>query len=241
MELEIVHLYHDLLNTYGDDGNVKILKIRAEKRGINVTVKKVSVGDSFKDTDILFLGGGQDYEQTLAAEDMVKNRAELIKSYTEDGGVGLFICGGYQLIGGYFVDGAGKKIKGADVLPVHSEAGEGRFTGNIIVKNSLETLVGFENHFGRTYIDGGEALGEVLFGNGNNGKDKKEGVIYKNAIGTYMHGPLLSKNPALCDDLIRKAMIRKYGSCVLEPLSDNYELLAKTDMIKKLLKEDGAK
>ncbi|MDO5477867.1 MAG: glutamine amidotransferase [Clostridia bacterium] len=241
MELEIVHLYHDLLNTYGDDGNIKLIKMRAEKRGINVNIKKVSVGDSIGNTDILFLGGGQEYEQTLACEDILKSRVDFIKGYTEDGGVGLFICGGYQLMGEFYADASGKKVKGASVLPIHSEAGEGRFTGNIIVRSSLETLVGFENHSGRTFLDGGEALGEVLFGNGNNGKDKTEGIIYKNAVGTYMHGPLLSKNPALCDDLIRRAMIRKYGSCILEPLEDEYELLAKQDMIKKLLKEDALK
>ncbi len=241
MELEIVHLYHDLLNTYGDDGNIKLIKRRAEKRGISVNVKNISVGDSLKSADILFLGGGQEYEQTIVSEDIIKNKADFIKGYTEDGGVGLFICGGYQLMGEYYADSSGKKVKGALVLPIHTEGTDGRFTGNIIVKNSLETLVGFENHSGKTYLDGGEALGEVVFGNGNNGKDKTEGIRYKNAVGTYMHGPLLSKNPALCDDLIRRAMIKKYGSCVLEPLSDTYELLAKQDMIKKLLKEDGVK
>ncbi len=240
MELEIVHLYHDLLNTYGDDGNVKIIKMRAEKRGIDVTVKKITVGDALKNTDILFLGGGQEYEQLLAAEDIIKNRTEFLKSYIEDGGAGLFVCGGYQLMGEYFSDASGKKVKGASVLPIYTDSTDGRFTGNILVKNSLETLVGFENHSGATYLHGGESLGEVLYGKGNNGKDKTEGCIYKNAIGTYMHGPLLSKNPALCDDLIRRAMIRKYGTCILEPMEDKYELLAKKDMIKRLLKEDGA-
>ncbi len=240
MVLEITHLYHDFLNTYGDEGNIKIIEMRAKKRGIDVSVKKVSVSDKLSDTDILFLGGGQDYEYNLIAEDM-KIKAEFIREYTENGGASLFICGGYQLMGSYLADTKGKKIKGAGVLPVHTEAENARFTGNIVLKNSLETIVGFENHSGRTYLDGGEALGEVLYGSGNNGKDKTEGCVYKNAIGTYMHGPLLSKNPALCDDLIRRAMIRKYGSCVLEPLSDKFELLAKKEMIKRLLPEDGVK
>ncbi|MBQ2941087.1 MAG: glutamine amidotransferase [Clostridia bacterium] len=241
MELEIVHLYQDLLNTYGDNGNILLIKRRAEKRGISVKIKNVSVGDSINSADILFLGGGQEYEQSLVCDDIIKNRADFLKGYTEDGGVGLFVCGGYQLMGEYFADASGKKVRGASVLPVRTEGSDGRFTGNIIVNSSLETLVGFENHTGKTYLEGGESLGEVMFGNGNNGKDKTEGIRYKNAVGTYMHGPLFSKNPALCDDLIRRAMIRKYGSCVLEPLSDTYELLAKQDMIKKLLKEDGAK
>lgn len=241
MELEIVHLYHDLLNTYGDDGNIRLLKMRAERRGICVNIKKVTVGDSLRDADILFLGGGQEYEQTIVSEDILKKRADFLKSYVEDGGTGLFICGGYQLMGEFYADNTGKKVKGAAVLPIHTEGSDGRFTGNIIARNNLETLVGFENHSGKTYLDGGEALGVVLLGNGNNGKDKTEGCVYKNAIGTYMHGPLLSKNPALCDDILRRAMIRKYGSCVLEPLPDKFELLAKKEMIRRLLPEDGAK
>ncbi len=234
MELEIVHLYHDLLNTYGDDGNIKILKMRAEKRGIEVIVNRVSVGDSLKKADLIFIGGGQDAEQAIAAEDVLKNRTDFLKGYTEDGGAGVFVCGGYQIMGEYYVDASGKKMKGASVMPIRSEAGSERFTGNILVRNELETLVGFENHYGRTFLEGGCSLGEVIVGKGNNGKDNTEGCIYKNIVGTYMHGPLFSKNPALCDDLIRRAMIRKYGSCTLEPLSDKFELLAKQDMIKRL-------
>ncbi len=234
MEIEIVHLYYDLLNTYGDDGNIKILKMRAEKRGIEVSVKKVSVGDTFKNADIIFIGGGQDKEQAIASEDAVKNRADFLRGYINDGGTGLFVCGGFQLMGEYYVDAAGKKMAGANAIPVRSEAGSERFTGNIMVESELETLIGFENHFGRTYLEGGKSLGEVKIGKGNNGKDKTEGCVYNNAVGTYMHGPLFSKNPALCDDLIRRAVIRKYGSCILEPLPDKFELLAKQEMIKRL-------
>lgn len=233
MELEITHLYYDILNTYGDEGNIKIIEMRAKKRGIDVSVKKVSVGEKLSDTDILFLGGGQDYEHGIITEDL-KNKADFIKSYTENGGTSLFICGGYQLMGEYLPDANGKKIKGAGVLPSYTEAEAVRFTGDIVVKSNLETIVGFENHSGRTYLTGGETLGEVLVGKGNNGKDKTEGLVYKNAIGTYMHGPLLSKNPALCDDIIRRSLIKRYGSCVLEPLSDKYENLAKQDMLKQL-------
>ncbi len=236
MELEIVYLYHDLLNSYGDEGNIKILKKRAESRGILVKIQKVSVGDSIKSADILFIGGGQDKEQKIACEDLKKTKKEFIKEYMKDGGCGLFVCSGYQIMGDYYFDESENKIKGASILPLHTEYTKERVTGNIFVRNSLETLVGFENHSGKTYLDGGEALGEVILGFGNNGSDKTEGCVYKNFYGTYMHGPLLSKNPALSDNLIRSAMIRKYGSFVLEPLDDSFELLAKKKMTEKFLK-----
>ena len=140
-------------------------------------------------------------------------------------------------MGEYYVDASGKKISGVKALPIRSEAGSERFTGNIMVKGELETIIGFENHSGRTYLEGGKSLGEVIVGKGNNGKDKTEGCVFNNALGTYMHGPLFSKNPALCDDLLRRALIRKYGSCVLEPLSDKFELLAKQDMINRLTEQ----
>lgn len=236
MKLEIVYLYYDLLNTFGDEGNLKILKKRAESRGIEVTIERLSVGDSIKSADILFIGGGQEKEQSIAAEDLVKTKMDFIKSYAKDGGCGLFISSGYQLMGEYYEDEAKNKIKGAFVLPVHTERGDKKMTGNILVRNALETLVGFENHSGKTYLDGGASLGEVIIGCGNNGSDKTEGCVYKNFYGTYLHGPLLSKNPAFSDNLIRTSMIRKYGSCTLEPLDDSLELGAKKYMVEKLVK-----
>lgn len=237
MELEIVHLYHDLLNTYGDDGNIKIIESRAKNRGIDVKIHNVTVGDRIGKCDLMFLGGGQDFEQTIAAEDLLKNRRDFIKGYTEDGGVSLCICGGYQLMGEYYVAADKTKMKGLSVLPIKTDAGNKRIIGNLILENELETLVGFENHSGRTFIGDLKPLGKVLFGGGNNGIDGYEGAVYKNTLCTYMHGPFLSKNPAICDDLIRRAMTRKYGQCFLEPLSDEYEKKAKMTMIKRLLKE----
>ncbi len=233
MEIKIVYLYHDLLNTYGDEGNLKILAKRAKERGIETKIEALSVGETIKSADIVFIGGGQDNELRLAAEDIVKTKRDFLKGYAEDGGVGLFICSGYILMGEYFE--LDEKIKGASVLPVHTLSGDKRITGNIVVRNSLETMVGFENHSGKTYLDGGEALGEVVLGFGNNGSDKTEGVRYKNLYGSYMHGPLFSKNPALCDEIIRTSMIRKYGSFVLEPLDDTLELKAKKLMIDRVL------
>lgn len=237
MELEIVHLYPDLLNTYGDLGNIKIIKNRAEARGIKVSVKNVTVGDRQGKCDLLFIGGGQDFEQTIAAEDMKNKRRDFIKGYIEDGGTALLVCGGYQLMGEYYTLPSKAKEKGLEILPIYTDRGEKRITGDIVVQSETEVLVGFENHSGRTYTGDLQPLGKVLYGNGNNGEDKKEGCIYKNTICTYMHGPLLSKNSALCDDIIKRAMIRKYGSCILEPLPDFYELEAKKVMIERLLKE----
>lgn len=238
MELEIVHLYHDLLNTYGDDGNIRILAYRAAARGIDVKIHNITVGQKISGCDILFLGGGQDFEQTIASEDMQKNRLDFIRGYTEDGGVNLCICGGYQLMGEYYIAADGTKVKGLSVLPIHTDAGDTRLIGDLILAHELETLVGFENHSGRTDIGDLAPLGKVLYGGGNNGVDGKEGCVYKNTVCSYMHGPMLSKNPALCDDLIRRAMIRKYGSCSLTPLCDTIENEAKQVMIRRLLKED---
>ncbi len=236
MELEIAYLYHDLLNTYGDEGNIKILKKRAESRGIKVNTERISVGDSIKSADILFIGGGQDKEQKIAAEDLIKNKKDFLEGYLKDGGSGLFVSSGFEIMGDYFFDEAENKIKGASILPIHTEFGGERRTGNIFVRSSLETLVGFENHGGRIYLDGGESLGEVILGFGNNVRDKTEGCVYKNFWGTNMHGPLLSKNPAFADNIIRSAMIRKYGSFVLEPLDDSLELLAKKKITERFIR-----
>ncbi len=237
MELELVHLYHNLLNTYGDDGNIRLIAARAKARGIDVRIHKVTVGERIEACDLLFLGGGQDYEQTIASEDMIKHRGDFIRGYVKDGGVALCICGGYQLMGEYYIAADGNKMSGLSALPIYTDAGNKRFIGNLIVRSPLETLVGFENHSGRTFTGDLMTLGKVLYGHGNNGVDGQEGCVYNNVICTYMHGPLLSKNPGLCDDLIRRSMIRKYGACVLSPLDDRYENAAKQTMIKRLLKE----
>lgn len=237
MELELVHLYHDLLNTYGDSGNIRLIAERARRRGIEVRIHKVTVGERIDACDLLFLGGGQDYEQTIASEDLIKNRGDFLRGYVNDGGVALCICGGYQLMGEYYIAADGNKMAGLSALPIYTDAGGKRFIGNLIIRSPLETLVGFENHSGCTFIGDLKPLGQVLYGNGNNGRDGSEGCVYNNVVCTYMHGPLLSKNPALCDDLIRRTMIRKYGACTLDPLDDRYENAAKQTMIKRLLKE----
>lgn len=240
MELNICHLYPDLLNVYGDLGNILILKYRCQARGIKVNIHNVSLGEPFykEDYDIVFFGGGQDYEQSIVAKDLFGEKQEELRSYVEEGKVLLAICGGYQLLGKYYTTPEGESLKGLDILDIYTEAGDKRFIGNIVIKNeeTNETYVGFENHSGRTYIGNLPPLGKVLSGFGNNGSDGYEGCIYKNTYCSYCHGSLLSKNPELADRLIEKAMILKYPDFILSPLSEDFELKAKEAMISRLIK-----
>jgi CobQ-like glutamine amidotransferase family enzyme len=235
MELNICHLYPDLLNVYGDMGNILILKHRAEKRNIKVNICNISMNDNFEKTlyDIVFFGGGQDFEQSIVSDDLMKNKKESIRQYIEDGKVFLCICGGYQLLGKYYTTPTGEKLHGLGILDIYTEGGENRFIGNTVIHNEEfnETYVGFENHSGRTYIGNLKPLGKVIAGYGNNGEDKSEGCIYKNTYCTYFHGSLLSKNPELADRLLKTALEKKYGNIELSPLDDTLELKAKEFII----------
>lgn len=203
MEINICHLYPDLLNVYGDMGNILILKHRAEKRNIKVNIINVSLNDKFKENeyDIVFFGGGQDYEQSIVSPDLINNKKEAIRNYIEDGKVLLAICGGYQLLGKYYTTPTGEKLGGLGILDIYTEGGDTRFIGNTVILNEEfgETYVGFENHSGRTYINNLKPLGKCLYGYGNNGSDGYEGCIYKNTFGSYFHGSLLAKNPELAE------------------------------------------
>lgn len=219
-QLTIGFLYEDLMNIYGDTGNVTALKRRAEWRGIEVKVKKISLRDKLKpgEVDIYFFGGGQDQSQDVVAQD-IQSKAKVIKEDVERGVPLLSICGGYQLLGEYYQPFEGSKLKGIGIFPAYTKASHDRMIGNIVIQidsliNRLTgKLVGFENHSGKTYLKkGAQALGKVIKGFGNNGEDKTEGCIYKNAIGCYMHGSLLPKNPELTDWLLKKALETKYGS-----------------------------
>jgi len=185
MELNICHLYPDLLNVYGDTGNILILKYRAEKRGIKVNVSNISIGDKFdgKNYDIVFFGGGQDYEQSIVSKDLNDLKKLALSSYIEGGKVFISICGGYQLLGKYYTTPDGEKLKGLGILDIYTEGGNTRFIGNTVIYNEdfKETYVGFENHSGRTYIGSLKPLGKVLAGYGNNGEDGYEGCVYKNS------------------------------------------------------------
>lgn len=238
MELNICHLYPDLLNVYGDIGNILVLKYRAEQRGIKINVSNVSIKDSFPidKYDITLFGGGQDYEQAIVSKDMVETKKDDLTEYIERGKVLLAICGGYQLLGKYYTTPEGEKLDGLNILDIYTEGGDTRFIGNTVIKNEdfNETYVGFENHSGRTYIGNLKPLGKVIAGYGNNGEDQQEGCIYKNTFGTYFHGSLLSKNPELADRLLSTALKNKYGEDIeLEPLDDNLEFKAKEFIVNR--------
>lgn len=238
MELNICHLYPDLLNVYGDVGNILILKHRAEKRGIKVNLINLSLNDEFdaENTDILFFGGGQDFEQSIVSDDLKTIKRPMLKKYIEDEKVVIAICGGYQLLGNYYMAPNGEKIEGLGILDIYTESGENRFIGNTVIYNEEfnETYVGFENHSGRTYINGLKPLGKCLHGYGNNGEDGYEGCIYKNTYCSYFHGSLLSKNPELADRFLKIALEKKYGSIDLKALDDTLELKAKNVIINRL-------
>ena len=239
MELNICHLYPDLLNVYGDVGNVLILKHRAALRGIDVNIINSSIGDHLDNDniDILFFGGGQDFEQSIVSKDLQEVKKDSLIKYVEDSKVMLAICGGYQLLGKYYTAPNGEKIEGLGILDIYTEGGSTRFIGNTEIYNEdfNETYVGFENHSGRTYINNHKPLGKCIHGYGNNGEDKYEGCIYKNTFGSYFHGSFLSKNPEFADRLLTLALKHKYGDDVtVSPLEDGLELKAKQCIIDRL-------
>lgn len=241
MKLVIGYLYPDLMNIYGDTGNIIALKKRCQWRGIEVEVKKISIGDQCYTSDvehkpdIYFFGGGQDQQQELVARDLAKSaKGKVIKSEVERGVPLLAICGGYQLLGDYYKPHQGPTLKGVGLFPLFTVAGNKRMIGNMVIESDFGNLVGFENHSGQTYLkEGAQALGKVKSGFGNNGEDKTEGCIYKNAIGCYMHGSLLPKNPELADWLIQKALEVKYGKIKLPKLNDQLETQAHQSAIQK--------
>lgn len=242
MELNICHLYPDLLNVYGDVGNILILKHRAKLRGIKVNVINVSMGDKFdKDNyDIVFFGGGQDFEQSIVSDDLINLKKDVLKEYVEEGKVLLAICGGYQLLGNYYTAPTGEKIDGLGILDIYTEGGDTRFIGNTVIHNEEfnETYVGFENHSGRTFIGDLKPLGKCIHGYGNNGESGYEGCIYKNTFCTYFHGSLLSKNPELADRILTLALSNKYDDISLSPLDDTFEIKANNVMIDRLNNEN---
>ena len=238
MQLTIGHLYPDLLNLYGDRGNIACLMKRCQWRGIGASTIEFESEDTgdFKKLDIVLLGGGSDREQILVCRKLKKIQADF-KTYVEDNGVVLAVCGGYQLLGKYYETREGT-IEGLNLVDLYTKQGKDRLIDNIVLQSPLCSMpvVGFENHGGRTFINNNRPLGKVLYGSGNDGESGYEGVIYKNVIGTYLHGPLLPKNPQLCDYLIQKALERKYGSLKLPPLDDSQEQEANTYMVQRLIK-----
>lgn len=224
MKLKIAHLYPDLLNLYGDIGNITTITKRCEWRNIETEVNSVYGNEkiNFSGYDLVFLGGGSDREQLLVRDKLMSMKKEL-SSYVDNGGVLLAVCGGYQLLGSYYKLEK-ETIKGLEILNIQTEVGNTRLISDVVLKNKdFGTIVGFENHGGRTYINDHTPLGNVLYGNGNNGKDGKEGVIYKNVIATYLHGSLLPKNPKLSDHIIMKMLEQRGLPTQLCPLDDTIE------------------
>ena len=241
MELKICHMYPDVLNLYGDRGNVMCLQKRLAWRGIPSTVERLPIGTgkSLSGFDLVFIGGGQDFEQQVLLEDLHRGKDREIRAAIEDGVPFLTICGGYQMLGHYYETYDGQRcdfIGAVDLVTIGSKQ---RMIGNYKFRCTPESggslVVGFENHSGKTRLGSGvQPLGTVLAGFGNNGEDGTEGVRYRNVFGTYSHGPLLPKNPELCDFILRTALERKYGRAELSPLDDAAELAAHDEMAGRI-------
>lgn len=236
--LTIVHLFPELLNLYGDGGNVIALTRRLQWRGLSVEVREIGMGDAmdFSQADIVFIGGGADREQMIVKDAMVARKSEL-SAYVADGGVLLAVCGGYQFLGhSYAMDDV--VVEGLGVIDMETVRGEGRLIGNAVIQSDIcdAPIVGFENHGGRTTLGpDAKPLGRVLGKTfGNNGEDGFEGVHQGNLIGTYLHGPLLPKNPQVADYLIAQAYERRGDALELAPLDDAIELGANRVMAKRL-------
>ena len=239
MELNICHLYPDILNLYGDRGNILCMKKRLEWRGIGVTVTGVSIGQALEASayDLLFVGGGQDFEQEVLLSDLAGGKTGELKAAIEDGLPVLAICGGYQMLGQYYKTWDGAQCDFTGALDLYTIGSKERMIGNYMF--TCEELgcevVGFENHSGKTYLGSGvKPMGRVLAGFGNNGEDGTEGARYQNVFGTYSHGCLLPKNPKLADHILRVALERKYGEAELVPLDDALETAAHDYMKKRL-------
>lgn len=234
-KITIGHLYSKQMNVYGDMGNIISLRYRLEKRGFDVqykTLHSLSYLQRGK-IDILLGGGGQDSNQESVQRDLLRYANEL-KAQCQDGLVCLMICGMYQMLGHQFILSDGSKISGAGILDLETVAGEERLVGNIVINTSYGTLVGFENHSGKTFLGSQlSPLGRVVKGAGNNGEDGGEGAIFNNIFGSYMHGPLLAKNPVLTDELIVRAFARKGQEVQLEQLDDFIEQQAAAIAIQR--------
>jgi CobQ-like glutamine amidotransferase family enzyme len=226
-------LYPDLMNIYGDRGNIVTLLKRAEWHGLEPKLVEIGRGPAseMQEVDVFFFGGGQDREQALIYDDLREHKQDDLQRAVEGGAQILAVCGGYQLLGHYYQTADGERFDGIGMLDVTTEAGKKRYIGDVVVQTGIEalapdTLVGFENHSGRTFLGpAAKPLGRVLMGKGNNGSDKTEGAMQGSIIGTYLHGSLLPKNPHLADYVIGKALTRRGGGA-LSPLDDSEELAA---------------
>ena len=242
MELKICHLYPDVLNLYGDRGNVICMEKRLQWRGIDVVTTGISIGQPLKASqyDLLFIGGGQDFEQEVLLPDLASGKTAELKAAVEDGVPVLAICGGYQMLGSYYKTWDGHQCDFTGILDLYTEGARERMIGNYMFacEELGVNVVGFENHSGKTYLGSSvKPMGRVLSGFGNNGQDKTEGARYKNVFATYSYGCLLPKNPVLADHILKTALERKYGQVELTPLDDVFENQAHSHMENRLQKK----
>ena len=240
MQINIACLYSELLNIYGDRGNVLAFAKRCFWRDIDVKIHEIRIGDKINPEkyDFYFIGGGQDQQQIIVSGELQKQKSFLSEA-AGNGAVFLAICGGYQLLGHYYKPHKGDELKGIDLLDAYTVAGNNRYIGNVTIQTDLplgkvDTLTGFENHSGLTYLESGtEPLGSIIIGNGNNGKDKYEGAHKNNVFGTYLHGSFLPKNPHFADHLIKLCLERSYGQVDLSEIDDAIEWAAHKKAVKR--------
>ncbi len=245
MELKICHLYPEVLNLYGDRGNILCMEKRLSWRGIDCSVDSIKIGEkkNLAEYDLFFIGGGQDFEQEVLLADLKSGKDREIRAAIEDGKTFLCICGGYQMMGHYYETYDGKKCEFLGAVDLYTVGGKERMIDNYAFRldDALggETIVGYENHSGKTYLgEGVKPLGTIVKGAGNNGSDGTEGVHYKNVFGSYSHGPILPKNPVFCDYLLQSTLERKYGTASLAPLPDLFEKAAHDSVLQKIMQGD---
>jgi lipid II isoglutaminyl synthase (glutamine-hydrolysing) len=236
MELRIAYLYPDHLNIYGDRGNILTFYQRCRWRNIDVRIDSIGLGQTIDPefADLYFIGGGQDAQQAQVCEDLHRTKADGLREAVANGATFLTICGGYQLLGHYYRPHTGDELRGLSLMDAYTVAGNVRYIGNVVIERpDGRTVVGFENHSGRTYLGQGvQSLGKVTKGHGNNGEDGHEGACVGNLYGTYLHGSLLPKNPELADEIIIKALNRRFGTTALDPLPDLIERKAHEQVLQ---------
>ncbi len=246
--LTIGWLYPELMSTYGDRGNIICLQKRSEWRAIDITVKRLDLGFAAKELlscDLLFMGGAQDKQQKIVGADFTEEKVNAFTQVVESGIPGLYVCGAYQFLGKYYKEADETIVNGLGIFDLYTESPKEnaeRLIGNIVFSPEINlsdqnnSIVGFENHGGRTYLGNNiKPFGTIKVGYGNNGKDKTEGAMYKNSFGTYCHGPILPKNPHFADYLIKTALEKKYNTEVeLEALDDTLEWQAHKTIAKRL-------
>ncbi len=242
MNLNILCLYPNMMDLYGDNANIDILKYRARQRKIDINVDTYTIGDeepNFYEYDLVFLGGGSDKEQKVVAKDILKYKKQIERSINK-GIFYLLICGGFELFGKHYKDSENNIIKGLNVFNYYTEYNNNKkCTGDIVIESVINNqkleLLGFENHSGQTF-DVENPFGKVIYGNGNAFQNEYEGFMTENVIGTYLHGPLLSKNPELADYILKYCLERKYNKKInMKELDDEFENIAKKEMLDKLL------